>query len=94
MILVRVVDSAFAIYELMLLARILLSWFPQVDWYHPITRFLYDWTEPVLGWFRRIIPPLGPIDISPIVVFFVLNIVRRFVVSLLLQVVRGGALWS
>ena len=81
--LVQLVASAFRVYELLLLARILLSWFPNLDWRHPAARFIHDITEPVLGPARRIIPPLGMIDISPIVVFFVLDLVRQLVLGLL-----------
>ena len=48
-----------------------------------IQRFLYDVVEPYLRIFRRFIPPLGPLDISPIVAIFVLWIVSGLVIRLL-----------
>jgi len=75
-----------ALYTFVLLARILISWIPNMDPYHPIVQLLYQVTEPVLEPARRIIPPLGMIDISPIVVFIVLGILQ----DLLRQLARGS----
>lgn len=60
----------------MILARILMTWIPNLDYYHPLVRFIYDWTEPVLAPFRRMLPPLGGFDLSPILVFAVLEFIR------------------
>ncbi len=64
------------IYTFVLLVRILLSWIPLLDPYHPVMRILYQVTEPVLEPARKLIPPIGAIDISPIVVFIVLGILQ------------------
>jgi YggT family protein len=69
------------LYIFAIFARIVLSWFP-VSPGGPmasIFSFLYTITEPVLGPVRRIIPPLGPIDISPIVVVIGLQLVASAV---------------
>ncbi|MFW5692435.1 MAG: YggT family protein [Chloroflexota bacterium] len=69
------------LYSFVLLARVLISWFPNIDPYNPLVRLLYDVTEPVLQpvreLLRRQFPEMGMIDFSPIVVFmgiFVLQI--------------------
>jgi YggT family protein len=69
------------VYFIILVARIIMSWFPVTPGtpMASVVSILYDLTEPVLGPFRRIIPPIGMIDISPIVVFFALSIVRQIV---------------
>ncbi len=64
------------IYTFVLLIRILMSWIPNIDPYHPVVRLLYQVTEPVLEPARKLIPPIGAIDISPIVVFIVLGILQ------------------
>ncbi|ABO49253.1 protein of unknown function YGGT [Desulforamulus reducens MI-1] len=74
-------DVAFWVYEMMLLIRILMSWFPHNP-YNPIVRFLYETTDPYLNIFRRIIPPLGMVDISPIAAFLVLRMIQSFVFNL------------
>ena len=56
---------------------------PYARWSSAVLGFLRDVSEPYLGLFRRFIPPIGPIDISPIVAIFVLNIVRVVVVPLI-----------
>jgi YggT family protein len=51
--------------------------------FNPIQRFLYDVSEPYLRIFRRLLPPLGPIDLSPVVGVFVLIGLEQLVVRLL-----------
>ena len=42
----------------------------------PLVRVIYDLTEPIMGFFRRFIPPIGGFDLSPIVIFILLSFVR------------------
>lgn len=78
------VSVAFDVYTWLLIIRIILSWIPH-NHHQPLIRFIYEVTEPFLGIFRRIIPPLGMIDLSPIVAFFVLQIIRQVVIRLLIS---------
>lgn len=61
-----------------IIARSLLSWFPQSP-NNPLVRILFQVTEPVLAPFRRIIPRLGMMDLSPIVAIISLQIVASIV---------------
>jgi YggT family protein len=79
--------QAIQLYTFVLLARIFMTWIPNLDPYNPIVRFLIQVTEPVLEPARRLIPPIGMIDISPIVVFFALQ--RYFICGLLAGSVKG-----
>ncbi|BAY82217.1 hypothetical protein NIES267_16960 [Calothrix parasitica NIES-267] len=72
------------IYSWLLIARVLLTWFPQIDWYNQPFAALSQVTDPYLNLFRNIIPSLGGIDLSPILAFVTLNIVS----GLLLNVAR------
>jgi YggT family protein len=73
-----------AVYMLLIFARILYSWF--ADPHSPLLHFLIRATEPVLGPFRRVIPPVGGMmDISPIVVMFLLDLLRRAVAATLIK---------
>lgn len=65
------------IYLFLLIARILLSWFPNVDWFSQPFATLSQLTDPYLNLFRSIIPPLGGIDFSPILAFLVLRILSQ-----------------
>ncbi len=71
---VDVLLTILELYKLVLLARVLLTWFPNVDRSNPIIQFLYDITEPVLRPIRDMLPQTGMIDFSPIVVFLVLQV--------------------
>ncbi len=71
---------AVSVYTVIMFVRVILSWATMV-WspphsLAPAIRVLYDLTEPVLGLFRRYIPPIGMIDISAIVIFILLGILR------------------
>jgi YggT family protein len=68
----------FSIYYILLLARILLSWFPTVDWMSPPFSIISQLTDPYLNLFRRVIPPMGGLDLSPFLAFFVLYVVQQF----------------
>jgi YggT family protein len=61
------------IYSFVVLARVLLTWIPNLDPYHPAVQFLHQITDPVLEPARRLIPPIGMIDISPVVVMLLLS---------------------
>jgi uncharacterized protein YggT (Ycf19 family) len=73
------------VYLLLLFAYILTSWIrlPYRPWLNRVQRFLYDVCDPYLRLFRRFLPPLGPLDLSPMVAIFVLLIVQNVLVSLL-----------
>ncbi len=73
---IHILVAVIQIYSFVLLGRIILSWIPNVDRTNPIVRLLYQLTDPVLEPVRRTIPPLGMIDISPIVVFIGLRILQ------------------
>ncbi len=72
------------IYQFVILARVLISWFPNVDRSNPIIQLLHDVTEPVLQpvreFLNRQFPEMGMMDFSPIAVFlgiFVMQLLLR-----------------
>jgi YggT family protein len=73
------------VYILLILAYIILSWIrlPYSLWLNRIQRFLYDVVDPFLRLFRRIVPPLGPLDLSPMLAVIVLVVVERAADSIL-----------
>ena len=82
------VDVFVLVYILLIFAYILTSWIrlPYSPWLNRIQRFLYDVCEPYLRIFRRIVPQIGPLDLSPMVAVIVLLVVQRVVGSLLASV--------
>lgn len=84
-LLIQIINTTFKLYSYLILARIFLSWIP-VDHYNPVVQFIYKITEPVLAPFR-IILPLGSMgfDLSPIIVFFLLNLLQRSIINILIR---------
>ncbi len=77
-----IIFGVLALYSLLIFMRIVVSWGASPT--NRLLHFLVRATEPVLGPFRRIIPPLGMFDISPIVVLLLLDLLQRAVVTTLL----------
>lgn len=69
------------LYSYLVIAYILMSWFPNAR-QSTIGQFIGSLVEPYLAPFRRMIPPIGMIDISPIVAIFALNLAQRGVLAL------------
>jgi len=69
------------VYILLIIAYILSSWVRAG--YSPtfarVVRFLHDTCDPYLRLFRRVIPPIGPLDVSPILAIVVLGVIRQLI---------------
>ncbi len=76
-------DLLFTVLSFAIIARALISWLP-IDPYHPIVQFLYQITEPILIPLRRVIPPLGMMDITPIVALILIQILQTIIHRILL----------
>jgi YggT family protein len=81
------VDVFIGVYILLILAFIILSWIrlPYSVWLNRIQRFLYDVCDPYLRLFRRFVPPVGPLDLSPWVAVLVLVVLQRIIHTILNQ---------
>lgn len=87
LLIIQIINAIFRIYSYLIIARIFLSWIP-LDHYNPIVQFIYKVTEPILAPFRIIIPLGGMgFDLSPIIVFFLLNLLQRGLINLLINIV-------
>lgn len=85
---VRIIIDVLQAYLVVLLVRIVLTWFPISPWSRTarVVRALGTVTDPVLVPLRRVIPPLrlgsgAAIDLSPIILFFALEVVLTFLRS-------------
>ena len=77
----EIICFALTAYTIVLVVRIILSW-TTMFWSPPSSltpaiRVVYDLTEPVMGLFRRVIPPVGGLDLSPIFIFVIISIIQR-----------------
>jgi YggT family protein len=73
-----------SLYSLLIFIRIVFSWV-MVSYSNRVMRFLVNATEPMLGPLRRIVPPVGTFDISPIVAFIILWLFQGAVAGTLLK---------
>ena len=79
--LAEIIRIVFSLFELLILARILISWFP-IDPYNPIVQFLHRVTEPILAPIRRLLPPTGMFDLSPMVVLIGAVLLQRILMGI------------
>jgi YggT family protein len=80
----RFVDIFIEVYILLIFVYVLTSWvrLPYSVWVRRISDFLRDVCEPYLRIFRRILPPLGPLDLSPVVGIIALIALKSLVDAL------------
>jgi YggT family protein len=87
-ILLTTVTLLFRFLSLAILVRVIVSWLPmagvRVDMYHPLIRFLYQITDPILDPIRRF-TTFGMMDFSPIVALILLQIIEQVLVSAITQ---------
>ena len=76
---------AITIYIYIIIARVVISWL-QPNPYSGWVRFIHNATEPVLSRVRSVLPVIAGLDLSPIVVIFVLMFIDQFLVATLRQI--------
>ncbi len=85
-ILVPIINAIYYILLILIFARFVLSWV-RPDPYHPtlgpISRFVYQATEPLLAPIRRMLPATGGVDFSPMILLFGLYFIRSFLFGIL-----------
>jgi len=80
-----ILNLGFTLYMWLIIIQALLSWV-NPDPYNPIVQFLYNVTEPVLGWVRRRVPIIfGGLDLSPILVLLAIVFLQKFLVASLMD---------
>ncbi len=77
-ILLTTSDLFFTLMTFLILGRVILSWLPQYR-YSQVGQFIYGITDPVMRPIQNLIPPLGMIDISPIIAIIALQILQTIV---------------
>ncbi len=73
------------VYTLLIFAYVISSWVRGPYQTNPVVRFLHDVCDPYLRLFRRVVPALGPVDVSPIVAVAALLLVRWLVNGVILE---------
>lgn len=84
---ITTINLIFNILYILILARVILSWV-RPDPYHPtwgpIVRFIVQATDPIMEPVRRLMPPMGGLDFSPIIVLFGIDLLRRVILTILI----------
>lgn len=88
-LILSVLSRTLEIYSLILLVRVLLSWFPNLDWSNPVLSSVSSITDPYLNAFRGLIPPLGGLDLSAIIAFLALSLAQQLLGSASLTMLAG-----
>ena len=91
--LLQVLAQTLQIYSLVLIVRVLLSWFPNLDWSNPVLSSVSAITDPYLNAFRGLIPPLGGLDLSALLAFLALNLLQSLVNQSISAFFMSGSSW-
>lgn len=73
--LISLVDRVIGLLTILIVVRALLTWVPSVDYGHPLIRFIIRITDPILLPARRLLPPMGGLDLSPVIAILFLQLV-------------------
>ena len=79
----QVIATTLSLYYFLLIIRILLTWFPGIDWSNGILSALSSITDPYLNIFRGIIPPIGGFDISSLLALILYQVIQGFIPQLI-----------
>lgn len=79
--LLMVLSTAVNVYLFVLFVRVLLSWFPNIDFSNPLLGGVASITDPYLNMFRGVIPPIGGIDLSALLAFITLNLLQSLLMA-------------
>lgn len=82
--LIQLISAAERILSLLVIVYVVMSYF--VPPWNPWRRSLGRIIDPMLEPLRRVIPPLGPLDLSPIVLLILINVVAQLLISILIAV--------
>jgi YggT family protein len=88
--LIILVDRIFQLLTILVVIRVLLSWVPSVDYGHPLISLIVRMTDPILKPVQRILPPMGGLDLSPIIAILLLNLVGQLLHQLLVSLLYAG----
>ncbi len=79
------IGFAFGAYFYIVIGRVIISWV-NADPYNPVVKFLVQATEPVLEKIRRYVPPMGGLDLSPLLLILALRFSQFYIVQSLIGI--------
>jgi YggT family protein len=84
--LIPLVNNLFTLLWVLILVRVVLSWVPGMSHSHPAVRVVNQLTSPILDPIRRMLPPVGGLDLSPLLAFMLLKLVQELLINVLLSI--------
>jgi YggT family protein len=81
-VLVQVINTFAQILVLVVILSAILSYF--MDPYHPVRRGINSIVEPMLAPIRRLVPPVGMIDFSPLILIVLIQLAKQIIIGLLI----------
>ena len=87
----QVISITLSLYYALLIIRILLTWFPGIDWSNGILSALTSITDPYLNLFRGIIPPIGGFDISSLLALILFNVIQGFIPEIIMFLLKQNS---
>ncbi len=84
-ILINTINLLFTVLMLLILARVILSWLPNLR-YNQIGQLIFQLSEPILAPFHRFIPPMGMLDITPMVAIIVLSVLQQVLIAIIASI--------
>lgn len=89
LLLITLISDAAQVLALLIIVRALLTWIPSVDYGHPVLRAIVRVTDPILLPIRRVVPPLGGIDVTPIAALILIQVARYLLINIVVAVFGG-----
>ena len=77
---ISIINIAFEILTIIIFIRVMLSWFPHNP-YKPLIKLIYQISNPVLNPIRNIVSPIEGIDISPIILIFIIQLIKNIILK-------------
>ena len=77
---ISIINIAFEILTIIIFIRVILSWFPHNP-YQPLIKLIYQISNPMLNPIRNIVSPIGGIDISPIILIFIIQLIKNIILK-------------
>jgi YggT family protein len=87
--LIGLISDVAQVLALLIIVRALLSWVPSIDHGHPLIRAIVRITDPILLPIRRLVPPLGGIDVTPIAALLLIQVARYLLINILVAAFSG-----
>ncbi|HKV46041.1 MAG TPA: YggT family protein [bacterium] len=89
-LIIVVADRAVQLLTILVFVRALLSWIPSVDYRHPLISLITRVTDPILQPVRRLLPPVGGFDLSPLIAILLLNLAGQLLHQLLISLLAAS----